>query len=101
MHEIHKRQIIEKGTSMKGIFQARKNRKKPEISYRLTIEEMTCMHCVGAVKKALEQIGATSVKVDLNEKSAFLYASVDITAQQLKNAVESAGYTVTNISENV
>jgi copper chaperone len=64
----------------------------------LSIEGMSCGHCVGRVKSALTVIpGVTSVLVDLATKRAI----VDGTAlddARLKEAVAEAGYEVVSIS---
>ena len=63
----------------------------------LTIEGMSCGHCVMHVKSALEAVsGVTSAEVDLLKKSAMVEgASLDEAA--LKAAVAEAGYRVSSI----
>ena len=59
----------------------------------LKIEGMSCQHCVGAVRKALEQTdGVTVDDVHIGE------ARVRYTGERdrLDKAVEDAGFTVTN-----
>lgn len=64
----------------------------------IKIEGMSCMHCVGAVKRALSEInGVTNVDVDLANKMATV--EVDgVDDKLLKNAVEEAGYNVIEIN---
>ncbi|NLA93201.1 MAG: metal-transporting ATPase, partial [Spirochaetales bacterium] len=65
----------------------------------LTIEGMTCMHCVGRVDKALKGIAGTEVNVDLDSGSATVKSAEPISDEVLKGVVEEAGYNVTNIRE--
>lgn len=63
---------------------------------KLLIEGMSCNHCVGHVKDALEALeGVTSVEVSLEGN----YAIVETTAvdEVLKEAVEEEGYDVVGI----
>lgn len=61
---------------------------------KVMIEGMMCMHCVGSVKKALEENGITA-DVRLEEKCAYIDAGVD--NDTAKAIIENAGYTVTGI----
>jgi copper ion binding protein len=64
---------------------------------RLSIEGMTCSHCVAHVTSALSEIpGVTSVKVDLATKSAVVEGSA-LDDAPLKAAVAEAGYEVVAI----
>ena len=57
----------------------------------LKVSGMSCMHCVGAVKKALEAVdGVDSAEVDLEQASAVIVGSA--TAETLVAAVTDAGY---------
>ena len=60
------------------------------------IDGMTCMHCVGSVTKALEEVpGVKEVDVSLEGKNARIrYDDVDATLSALKNAIRMAGYKV-------
>ncbi|MEK3885361.1 cation transporter [Paenibacillus sp. PL2-23] len=60
----------------------------------LKVEGMSCGHCVGAVEKALEQIGASG-KVDLaGKKVAVEYDESSLTLDAIKAAIEDQGYDV-------
>lgn len=61
---------------------------------KVMIEGMMCMHCVGSVKKALEENGITA-DVRLEEKCAVVEDSVD--NDKVKSVIEKAGYTVVGI----
>jgi copper ion binding protein len=66
--------------------------KKAEIK----VSGMACAGCSGAVEKALSRLnGVSSAKVDLAKKTAYVdYDATKITVQDLKKAVEGAGYKV-------
>ena len=57
------------------------------------VDGMMCMHCAGAVKKALEAInGVKSAEVNLSEKSVTLELTLPVSDETLRAAVEKAGY---------
>jgi copper chaperone CopZ len=59
----------------------------------LSITGMSCEHCVGHVKEALEGVdGVDSAEVSLDASSATVNASTDVPDQALTAAVKSAGY---------
>lgn len=66
--------------------------KKVEIK----VSGMACAGCSGAVEKALSRLGGvSSAKVDLAKKTAYVdYDSTKVSLQDLKKAVEGAGYKV-------
>ena len=58
---------------------------------QINVTGMTCGHCQGAVKKALEAVeGVNSVEVDLGSGLAKVAGEAD--TQQLLDAVVEAGY---------
>lgn len=58
---------------------------------KLKVSGMTCMHCVGAVKKALEQVpGVESAEVSLEQAQALVSGSAD--AATMVAAIKEAGY---------
>lgn len=63
----------------------------------MIIEGMMCAHCTGRVDKALNEIEGVTATVSLDEKSAFVKLSKDISDEVLKNAVTEAGYDVISI----
>lgn len=67
---------------------------------KISIEGMSCEHCVMHVTQALEEIGATDVKVSLKQNSATAVVNEGITDEKIKAAIEDAGYDVTAI-ENI
>lgn len=65
---------------------------------KISIEGMSCQHCVSHVKEALSELnGVTNVDVNLEAKSAVLEASTDVKEEDIKHAVDEAGYEVVNI----
>lgn len=65
---------------------------------QLSIEGMSCGHCVRHVEEALKEVGGVaSVSVDLAKKSAVVEVSDAVADAQLKEAVEEAGYDVVDI----
>ena len=65
---------------------------------KIFIEGMSCGHCVGRVERALKDVeGVSQVTVDLAGKSATVELSSDVENAKLKEAVEDAGYDVTEI----
>jgi copper chaperone CopZ len=63
----------------------------------LTIEGMSCGHCVMHVKSALEGLaGVTKAEVDLLKKSAMVEGEA-LNDAALKAAVADAGYSVSAI----
>ena len=64
----------------------------------LVIEGMMCGHCTGRVQKALEGIdGVISVQMSLEEKSATVEMSAEVSDETLTGAVTDAGYEVKEI----
>lgn len=65
---------------------------------KILVEGMSCGHCVNHVKEALTELnGVTNVEVNLDSKSAVIEASVDVKDEEIKFAVEDAGYDVVGI----
>lgn len=56
------------------------------------VEDMTCGHCAGTIKQAIEsKIPGTSVNADPGSKLVSVHGSADVAA--VKSAVTAAGYT--------
>jgi copper chaperone CopZ len=57
----------------------------------LKVTGMTCMHCVGAVKKALEQVpGVETAEVSLDKAQAVVTGEADV--QAMVAAIKEEGY---------
>lgn len=67
-----------------------------EQTIKLTVEGMSCNHCVGRVQKALEALsGVHKVKVDLEGKNAEVsFDSGTLNQQAIEEAITAQGYTV-------
>jgi len=64
----------------------------------LSIEGMSCAHCVAHVKEALESVaGVTKADVNLEKKQAVVEGST-LDDSAMKSAVAEAGYEITAIS---
>lgn len=60
------------------------------ISFR--VEDMTCGHCAGTIKQAVEgKVPGTSVAADPSSKLVSVQGSTDVAA--IKSAITAAGYT--------
>lgn len=65
----------------------------------VSIEGMSCNHCVMAVKNALNELaGVKSVEVDLKGKKAEIVGD-SLDDEKIKEAIEDAGYKVMKIQE--
>ena len=61
------------------------------------VEGMMCEHCVAHVTEALEQIDGVKAEVSLADKQAVVRFRTQVSEEQLRSAVEDAGYEVTGI----
>lgn len=69
-----------------------------EMNKTMLIEGMSCGHCSARVEKALNELKEVkSAVVNLETKTADVVLSEEIDNQQLKKAVEDAGYDVVDI----
>lgn len=64
---------------------------------QISIEGMSCGHCVKHVEEALKEIGASKVEVNLQGKYAVAEADSEIGDSKIKAAIEEAGYDVIDI----
>ncbi len=60
----------------------------------MKIEGMMCPHCQAAVTKALNAVEGVSAEVNLEKKEAYVEADITVSMEELKKAVEEAGYQV-------
>lgn len=62
---------------------------------KILVEGMSCGHCVNHIKEALGELsGVTSVDVDLATKTAIIETTVNINDEDIKFAIEDAGYNI-------
>ena len=63
---------------------------------KIRIQGMSCQHCVMSVTKALGNIpGVKNLKVDLVKGEATFENTQNVARENIRKAVEDAGYTVT------
>lgn len=66
---------------------------------KISIEGMSCGHCVKHVKDALSELaGVSKVDVSLESKSAVIETTSEVADADIKAAVEDAGYDVVGIA---
>ncbi len=66
---------------------------------KITIEGMSCQHCVRHVREALEELaGVKTAKVNLENKTAEVELDQDVDNEKIKAAISDAGYEVTSIN---
>lgn len=67
-----------------------------KITRTLNVEGMTCLHCAGAVQRALKGVaGVIDAEVDLaHRKATVTYDPAKATEDQFREAVSKAGYQV-------
>ncbi|MEW9123979.1 MAG: cation transporter [Thermotaleaceae bacterium] len=65
---------------------------------KILIEGMSCDHCIKHVTNALIDLnGVTGVDVNLKENHAILKANNDVKDEEIKYALDDAGYDVIGI----
>lgn len=70
-----------------------KKSKKGENGMKVKIEGMMCNHCAGKVKQVLEGLeGVEKVEINLKKKTAELFTTAPVLEENIKTAVEDAGY---------
>ena len=74
-----------------------KNRKHYPFRCILEIGGMTCDNCARRVENALIALPGVWATVDISTQKATVYLKEKPVAEQLRNAVASAGYTVLSI----
>ena len=66
----------------------------------VSIEGMSCEHCAARVEKAISAVeNVEKVDVKLKKKCAVVHSKAAVSDDEIKKAVEEAGYTVTGIEE--
>ena len=64
------------------------------MTYQLTVEDMSCNHCVGRVTKAIQGVDAGArVAIDLPTKTVRIDSGADV--DRIADAIDAAGYPVT------
>lgn len=70
---------------------------EPLMKKTLVIEGMSCGHCAGHVERALNSIDGVRATVNLAAKTAEVESAAPVDDEQLKKAVQDAGYEVVAI----
>ena len=79
--------------------ESRKESEEKNMTKVMTIEGMMCAHCTGRVQKALEAVeGVSAVTMSLEEKTATVETSAEVSNEALTAAVTEAGYEVKGIA---
>ena len=77
---------------------SREEREEKNMTKVMTIEGMMCGHCTGRVQKALEALeGVDAVTMSLENKTATVELSAEVSDEALTAAVKEAGYEVKEI----
>lgn len=63
----------------------------------VTIEGMTCEHCKARVESRLNELDGVSAKVNLKRKTAVVSMEKKVEDEEIKKAIENAGYEVIEI----
>lgn len=66
---------------------------------KILVEGMSCGHCVNHVSEALKEIGAKDVEVSLDKNLATAEIDDAITDEDIKAAIDEAGYDVVGIEK--
>lgn len=61
------------------------------------IEGMSCDHCKNRVEKCINEIDGAAAKVNLKKKEAVVSLEKEVSEEQIRKAVEEAGYKVVEI----
>lgn len=62
------------------------------------IDGMCCKHCAASVKKHLEALDGVSATVDLEGGSASVTMTTEHTDDELKQAIEDAGFEMKSVA---
>ena len=79
-----------------AVFQSQ-GKEENTVNKTIHIDGMMCAHCTGRVEKALNDLPGVEATVDLDSKSAAVTCTPDVSDDALRQAVEDAGYHVTDI----
>lgn len=78
----------------------KKKRKKLEnVTAKKTVivEGMTCEHCRERVERSIDAIDGAAGKVNLRRKEAIVFLEREVSDEQIRAAIENAGYKVIRI----
>ncbi|MBO5208340.1 MAG: heavy-metal-associated domain-containing protein [Lachnospiraceae bacterium] len=75
----------------------KKRLKNVVVQKTVIIEGMTCEHCKNRVERCINDIDGVAGKVNLKKKQAIVSFEKDIEVEQIRTAIEKAGYKVIEI----
>ena len=82
------------GSSVK----VKRKKLKQVVKQRIVIiEGMTCEHCQARVESRLNSLDGVSAKVNLKRKTAVVSMEKEVEDEEIKKAIENAGYEVIEI----
>lgn len=82
------------GSSVK----VKRKKLKQVVKQRIVIiEGMTCEHCQARVESRLNALDGVSAKVNLKRKTAVVSMEKEVEDEEIKKAIENAGYEVIEI----
>ncbi|MGN0299218.1 MAG: heavy-metal-associated domain-containing protein [Lachnospiraceae bacterium] len=61
------------------------------------VEGMTCEHCKNRVENSLNKIDGVAARVNLKKKEAVVSMEKEVSDEQIREAIEKAGYRVVKI----
>ena len=78
-----------------------KKKRLPDIRYRkiFTVEGMHCEHCKNRVEEVVNDIPGVAGRVDLKRGKLTVSYAEDVEDAKIKERIERAGYTVTDIKD--
>lgn len=83
-----------------GTYKARPKKLNTVVGKKtLSVEGMSCQHCVNRVMEAVNSIDGASALVKLKKGEVIVSVEHPISNEIIKNAIENAGYKVTDIKE--
>ena len=81
-----------------GSSSVKKKKLKNVIAKRIiVIEGMSCEHCKSRVERCINDMSGAAARVNLRKKVAVVSLAKEIPDEQLKEAIEKAGYEVIEI----
>lgn len=99
--EVKDNSLENKADKVNIVIGSKENIKRKEVkkmTKKIIIEGMMCAHCTGTVEKALKKMeGVQDVVVSLENKSADVTYSKEISDDEFKNVIVDAGYEVVEI----
>ncbi len=85
------------GGSSAPVKKQRKKLKTVVAQKTVRIEGMSCEHCKNRVEAAINEIEGASASVNLRKKEAVVSMEREISDDQIRTAIEKAGYHVTEL----